>query len=83
MYLLRIKSVVSSSRGTSERRMYGASTAQIRLRYDLNIPLLQLRSCFRDQESNADGTPLPVFPADGHQLQINRSTKLRLWHHCP
>ncbi|MFR5758198.1 MAG: hypothetical protein ACLUE2_08165 [Bacteroides cellulosilyticus] len=33
MHLLRTKSVVSSLRGTSDRRTYGASTAQIRLGY--------------------------------------------------
>ena len=33
MHLLRTKSVVSSLRGTSDRRTYGASTSQMRLGY--------------------------------------------------
>ena len=41
MHLLRIKSVVSPSRGTSDRRRYGASTAHTRLRYDPDIVEVQ------------------------------------------
>ena len=40
-YLLRTKSVVSPYRGTSDRRMYGASTVQIRFGYDADMILIQ------------------------------------------
>ncbi|MBD8983569.1 MAG: hypothetical protein EGR83_16255 [Bacteroides cellulosilyticus] len=35
MYLLRTFSVLSSCRGTSERRMYGASASRIRFGYNI------------------------------------------------
>ncbi|RGX77273.1 hypothetical protein DXA68_16140 [Bacteroides stercorirosoris] len=35
MYLLRTFSVLSPCRGTSERRMYGASASRVRFRYNI------------------------------------------------
>ncbi|EEF90982.1 hypothetical protein BACCELL_01395 [Bacteroides cellulosilyticus DSM 14838] len=46
MHLLRTKAVLSSFRATSDRRIYGASTAQIRFGYGSDISLLQINFLF-------------------------------------
>ena len=46
LYLLRTCSSASSLRGTSDWRMYGASTSQIHPRYDSGTTFVPVGNCF-------------------------------------
>lgn len=77
LYLLRTKPVVSPPGGTSDRRMYGASTVRIRLKYDRATVNLRKKFYLKSEIKSLKVTGLQslcfgVCPYDEENLEKDR-----------
>ncbi len=77
LYLLRTKPVVSPPKGTSDRRMYGASTVRIRLKYDRATVNLRKKFYLKSEIKSLKVTGLQslclgVCPYDEENLEKDR-----------